>query len=52
MIYHDNKQLEDLRCAIDEALTSYLMALGYDENDLTDFDYSEFDEAINNFGVK
>jgi len=36
MIYHNNKRLEDLRCAIDETLTSYLMALGFNTNELCD----------------
>lgn len=52
MIYHENELLESLRVSIDQALTEYLLALGFDESDLTDFDYSEFDEAIKNFGVK
>jgi len=48
MIYHENEQLDNLRVKIDEALSAYLIALGLDANDLTDLDYSEVDEAIEN----
>jgi hypothetical protein len=47
-IYHDDDDLDNLRCDIDVALCNYLQALGHDDNSISELDFSEFDNAINN----
>ncbi len=51
-IYHEDNDLEDKRIAVDTALCVYLKALGFDDDQIADFDFSDFDDAINNIGDK